>query len=250
VRLLIKRIYYGIRTAIIISWFNGILSILRSPLSALTFFITPLSLVFFIYIFGGKSALGYGLIGGLISSMVSSSIIVETDASFIRIVLKIQDMFVASPVSPISYAAGLALSDLIPGLPGVVFFIAFLAIYNNLNAMQIFLIILSLVITWANISSLGFFISTFARDPRDLWVYAPILSVILGFISPVYYPLSFLPEWARVIAFLSPTTYTGEIIRAIVGFPSENALYLFLGLLLYTFLFIYLAGKRMRWKEK
>lgn len=246
---MIRRIYYGIRTAFIIAWFNGILSILRSPLSALTFFLTPLSLVFFIYIFAGKNALTYGLIGGLISSMVSSSIIVETDASFVRIVLKIQDMFVASPVSPISYAAGLALSDLIPGLPGVIFFIILLSIIDNLNAIQIILILFSLAITWANISALGFFISTFARDPRDLWVYAPILSVVLGFISPVYYPISFLPQWAQMIAYLSPTTYTGEIIRNVVAFSLENILYLFLGLIIYTIAFIYLAGKRMRWKE-
>jgi ABC-2 type transport system permease protein len=247
---MIKRIYYGIRTTLIISWFYGILQIKRSPFSVLTFLLTPLSLVFFIYILGGERALNYGIIGALISSIVSSSIIVETDATFLRIITKIQDIFVSSPVSPISYAAGLALSDLIPGLPGVVFFLTFLALINKLQILQFLAIFYAISLTWANISALGFFISTFARDPRDIWVYAPILTVVLGFISPVYYPITFLPNWAFYASLLSPTTYPAEIIRIVLNLSNNNLLYYSLGLLLYTCVLMFLAGKRLRLKEK
>jgi ABC-2 type transporter. len=239
----------GLKTVLAISWFNGIVNLKRSPLSVLNFVLTPFSILFFIFIFGGPRATTYGLVGGVISTIVSSSIIIETDAAFIRLILKVQDMFVASPCTPLTYVAGLALSELMNGLPGIVIFLALLTHFNHVGVLGDALIVFSAALTWASISSLGFFISTFARDPRDLWVYSPILTVMLSFLPPVYYPLSVIPNWVRPLAYLAPTTYSAELIRIASGISTGDPALYVAGILAYTFILIYFAGKRMRWRE-
>ncbi|MEM0120168.1 MAG: hypothetical protein QW688_01850, partial [Thermoprotei archaeon] len=165
-----NRFTNGLKTVLAITWFNGIVNLKRSPLSVLNFVLTPFSILFFIFIFGGARATTYGLVGGVVSTIVSSSIIIETDAAFIRLILRIQDMFVASPSTPLTYVAGLALSELMNGLPGIIIFLVLLTHFNHVGMFGDALIVYSAALTWASISSLGFFISTFARDPRDLWV--------------------------------------------------------------------------------
>ncbi|MEM3684911.1 MAG: ABC transporter permease [Conexivisphaerales archaeon] len=244
-----SRIVSGIKTALAIVWFNGWLTIKRSPLVAVCTALTPLSILFFIYLFAGSRATTFGLVGGLIASLVSSSIIVETDAAFIRLILKIQDTFVPSPVSPIPYAAGLALSDMFSGIPSLIIFTLLMLYYNPSHTFLIFIIIYSLSLAWACIAALGFFISTFARDPRDLWVYSPIITVILSFLAPVYYPISYLPSFIRPLAYLSPTTYAAELLRDAVGISNSNPYLYGIGLLIYAVILIVLAGKRMRWRD-
>lgn len=243
------RILRGLKTVLVLAWFNGIVNIKRSPLSVLNFALTPFSILFFIFIFGGPRATTYGLVGGIVSTIVSSSIIIETDAAFIRLILKVQDMFVASPCTPASYVAGLALSELTNGIPGIAIFLALLAHFNHMGPAGILLSLFSASLTWASISALGFFISTFARDPRDLWVYSPILTVLLSFLPPVYYPIQLVPQWLRPAAYLAPTTYSAEIIRIAAGISKGNLAAYVAGMLAYTLALIYVAGKRMRWRE-
>jgi ABC-2 type transport system permease protein len=246
---LTNRFTSGLKTILVISWFNGIVNLKRSPLSVLNFVLTPFAILFFIFIFGGPRATTYGLVGGVISSIVSSSIIIETDAAFIRLMLKVQDMFVASPCTPLTYVAGLALSELVNGAPGIVIFLILLAHFNPVSPLGGVIIGVSVVLTWASIASLGFFISTFARDPRDLWVYSPILTVLLSFLPPVYYPISIIPTWIRPIAYLAPTTYPAQLIRMSAGITKGDPLVYLAGIIAYTFILIVVAGKRMRWRE-
>jgi ABC-2 type transport system permease protein len=247
---MIERFWKGLKTAAVLMWFNGFLNIRRSPFSVVNFALTPVSILFFIYLFGGPRATTYGIVGGLVSVLVSTSIIIETDAAFIRIMLKVQDMFVASPASSLSYVGGLALSELLNGIVGVLVFFSLLLYYNVIEALDVALIVYAVVLTWASITSLGFLISTFARDPRDLWVYSPVLTVMLSFVPPVYYPIHFIPTWLRPLVYAAPTTYSAELIRDAVGLSHSNVAAYALGLLAYSLILILVAGKRTKWRER
>jgi ABC-2 type transport system permease protein len=247
---MIDRLTKGIKTSMAIAWFYGVQNIRRSPFSVVNFILTPVSILFFIYLFGGARATTYGVVGGLVSILVSSSIIIETDAAFIRIILKVQDMFVASPASAVSYAAGLAVAELINGIAGVGLFIGLLAYYHPLSPLAVLVIAYACTLTWVSITGLGFLISSFARDPRDLWVYSPILTVMLSFVPPVFYPLTTIPSSFRLVAFLSPTTYAAELVRDAVGLSNSSVPLVSIGLLGYSLLLIMVAAKRTKWMER
>ncbi|MCL5788703.1 MAG: ABC transporter permease [Candidatus Marsarchaeota archaeon] len=244
-----NRFLKGLRTIAILVWFNAYLSVKRSPFILTSVVLTPLSILFFIYLFGGLRATTYGLVGGLVSVVVSSSVIIETEAAFARIMLKVQDMFVASPVTSLSYTTGIALSELSTGLAGILIFIGLILTLHRVSLIGDAYIFVSLALTWGCISALGFIISTYARDPRDLWTYSPVLSVLLSFVPPVFYPLSYVPSMLRPLTYLVPTTYAAEAIRDTLGISAGNPLVFDLGLTAYTALLLFIASNRARWRE-
>jgi ABC-2 type transport system permease protein len=241
-----------LRAIVALFWFDGVLPISRSPFSLVNFIVSPLTILFFIYVFAGPQKVVFALGGGLIAVIVGSCIVLETEAAFIRLEVKLQDMFVSSPISPLTYVAGLSIAQLCNGIAGIALFSALLGLYVHLTFLGAVEIVAAAVITWASISALGFMISTFARDIRDLWVYAPLLNVVLAFIPPIFYPISYIPGAVRFLAYLAPTTYSGQIIQGAVGVTnlSQNSLFQdFAGGVLYTLLLIALAAKLGKWRQ-
>ncbi len=234
-------------------WFDGLLPIRRSPFNAVNFVVSPLSILFFIYIFGGAGSIKYGLTGGLIAVIVGSCIILETEAAFIRLVVRLQDMFVSSPLSPVAYVFSLSVAQLFNGLLGIILFSILIAFEGNITLTDGVEIALAGILTWGSVSALGFLISTFARDMRDLWVYSPLLNVLLAFLPPVFYRITIIPEPFRFIAYLAPTTYPSQIIQTATGIiPGSGidiALY-FAGGIVYTLILVGLSAKFARWRQR
>jgi len=242
-----------IRAVFALVWFNGVLPIKRSPFNLINFIVSPLTILFFIYIFAGPSKVVFALGGGLIAVIVGSCIILETDAAFIRLVARMQDMFVSSPISSTAYVVGLSIADLLNGVAGLILFSLLIVFYVHVNLISGFGIVFAAIITWASISSLGFMISTFARDVRDIWVYSPILTVLLSFLPPVFYPITLIPEQFRFIAYLAPTTYAAGIIQNATGLVQASSGQIFLdfaGGIIYTIILVALAGRLSKWRQK
>lgn len=216
------------------------------------FIVSPLTILFFIYIFAGPGKVLFAIGGGLIAVIVGSCIVLETEAAFMRLVVKLQDMFVSSPISPATYVTGLSIGQLCNGLAGIVLFSTLIAIHVHLTILDGVEIAAAAVITWASISALGFMISTFARDIRDLWVYSPLLNVALAFLPPVFYPITYIPATFRSVAYLAPTTYPAQMIQQAVGVAGsgQNTTAIDLvGGIVYTFILIALSARVARWRQ-
>lgn len=234
-------------------WFDGLLPIRRSPFNAVNFVVSPLTILFFIYIFGGASSIKYAITGGLIAVIVGSCIILETEAAFIRLVVRLQDMFVSSPLSPVAYVLSLSVAQLFNGLLGIILFSSLIVLGDKISFVGGLEITFAAILTWASVSALGFLISTFARDMRDLWVYSPLLTVLLSFLPPVFYPITFIPQSVRFVTYLAPTTYPAQIIQMATGIVPGNGLDItldFVGGILYTLILVGLSAKFARWRQR
>ncbi len=213
---------------------------------------SPLTILFFIYIFAGPSRAVFALGGGLVAVIVGSCIILETEAAFLRLVVKLQDMFVSSPLSSVTYVVGLSAAQLCNGIAGIALFSTLLGLYARISALGAVEIAIAAVITWGSISALGFMISTFARDVRDLWVYSPLVNVALAFLPPVFYPISLIPGPFQFLAYLAPTTYPARIIQGATGLVSLSSTELlldFAGGVAYALALILLAAKLSKWRQ-
>lgn len=242
-----------VRAALVLIWFDGLLPIRRSPFNLVNFIVSPLTILFFIYLFAGPEKAVFAISGGLTAVIVGSCIILETEAAFIRLVVRLQDMFVSSPLSPVSYVLGLSVALLLNGLAGIIIFTTLLAFSASISALGWLDIALACVLTWAAVSTLGFVLSTFARDMRDLWVYAPLLTVVLSFLPPIFYPISVIPQSVRFIAFVSPTTYPAQIIQMSTGlipFSPSGFAFDFIGGVVYVLLLVLLAWRLARWRQR
>jgi ABC-2 type transport system permease protein len=242
-----------IRAVLALIWFDGVLPIRRSPFNVVNFVVSPLTILFFIYLFAGPGKVGFAVAGGLTAVIVGSCIILETEAAFIRLVVRLQDMFVSSPLSPVSYVLGLSIALLLNGLAGIALFSILLAVTGGVSAIGALEIALACVLTWASVSSLGFVLSTFARDMRDLWVYAPLFTVLLSFLPPIFYPITLIPIQFRFVAYLAPTTYPAQIIQMaakLIPFSASSLIFDFTGGTIYVLILVILAAKLARWRQR
>ena len=211
-----------INTLLAIIWFYGFLPLKRNILWTSHYIAAPLAFLFFIYLYGGEARLPLALAGGFVMVTLSTSVSMETEAAFNRIVLKFHDMYIASPIRPISYVIGLAIANVLSAIPGMIIFLIIAFLFINPPLYFIPILFLALTSIWITFSTIGFLISTMARDIKDLWTWTPIISVLLSVLPPVFYPVEILPPSLRWIVYIIPPATSSRIIQHSLGAVSMS----------------------------
>ena len=98
---------------------TGILWLRRNPISMVFSAMSPFSLLFVLFIVSNGEYIEFAVAGSLVMALVGYGLALGQDISYYKTEYKIQDVFVASPVSPLVYMTGLALSQLLFGLPAL-----------------------------------------------------------------------------------------------------------------------------------
>jgi ABC-2 type transport system permease protein len=231
---------------------NGVIPIKRTPLLLVNTLAAPFAFLFFISIVTRGERLGFGVAGGLVLTTLTIGTSLQADVMHFRLDLKFQDMVVASPVRSLTYLFGLALSELVYASPGILTLLAVGIAFNPPTPFTLPIIALTLLLVWALGSSLGFFLATYFRDIRETFAVAPLLSLALSVLPPVYYPIVDLPADVRWLAYLAPTTHASVLVQSALGLTEVTALEWLAGLLVlvgFTAGFIALAALKARWRE-
>ena len=118
-KLKLKRFFF-IYQILVIAYATGILWLKRNPLSLIFSAISPFSLLFVLFVISNGQYTQFALIGSLVMALVGYGLALGQDISYYKIEYKIQDMFVASPVSATTYMIGLALSEILFGFPALI----------------------------------------------------------------------------------------------------------------------------------
>lgn len=242
-----------IRGMLALIWLNGFLPTIRGPMYVLTYMASPLSIVFFIYIFGGEKYAPFAYAGGLLSVVVTNSSWLLGDAVHLRVESRFQDMVVASPMTASAYVVGLAASELVYALPGIGVFVALLASAGLLSLYSVLASSLAMLLVWAGVTSISFAASTFFREIKQIWPFSTLFSMLLSFLPPVFYPITIVPEAVKWITYLTPTTHAALVIHASMGLVSADATTLqlhWVALGAYTVLLVLLASRLARWRER
>lgn len=98
--------------------------------------------------------------------------------------------------------------------------------------------------------SIGYVIASFAKTEDTANTLASVVQFPLMFLSGIFFPIEFMPQWLRPVAAFLPLTYLGDALRqTMVGGTAYAPLpvdFLVLGgWLLVTFL---IAGRYFRWQ--
>src|SRR5919197_2983236 len=110
----------ALKQVFIIAYLTGYLWLRRNPMSLVFTAISPFSLLFVLFVISNGHYVQFAVAGSLVLALVGYGLALGQDISFYKTEYKIQDVFVASPVSPLTYMTGLALSELLFGLPALV----------------------------------------------------------------------------------------------------------------------------------
>ncbi len=241
-----------VRQAFLIAYMTGILWLRRNPTSLIFTAISPFSLLFVLFVISGGDLVEEAVAGSLVMALVGSGLALGQDISFYKTEYKVQDMFVASPVSPLTYMMGLALSELLFGLPALAV-LATLVVYFGGSVLSIPLLVATILLIWGSMSAMGFFLSSHMLHMRNATQVISFANVILAVLPPVFYPIDFLPQALRPLAYAVPTTHASMMLQHIMGItptPAEWSLgFGFAVQLAYLVGFVMLAKTRAIWRE-
>ncbi len=247
-----------VRAVLRICWFNGFLGLARSPLVLVALFLTPVSFLFFIYVLAPRSELPFGVVGGILFSCLFTGTGMMNDCAYLRLERQLQQVFISSPLRPISWVLGMALSQLVFTVPALVLFLTVLLLVTPVSALSFLALLGLIVLAWLLSASLGFLLSTFFRTLREIWPIGMIVFTSLSVIPPVFYPLAAVPADFRWVAFLAPSTFASQLAAHAVGLPVASVpsvpflsspAGLVVGLVGLTVLFIGVAMRFARWRE-
>ena len=243
-----------VRQAFLIAYMTGVLWLRRNPMSLVFTAISPFSLLFVLYVISGGAWTNFAIAGSLVMALVGYGLALGQDISFYKTEYKVQDVFVASPVSPITYMMGLALSELLFGLPALVV-LASLVMFNGGSILSIPLLVATILLIWGSMSAMGFFLSSHMLHMRNATQVISFVNVILTILPPVFYPIEsikILPEILLPLAYAVPTTHAALMLHYIMGYATPEGWSLGFGFavqMAYLVGFVTLAKTRAIWRE-
>jgi ABC-2 type transport system permease protein len=216
-----------VRQALLIAYMTGVLWLRRNPMSLVFTAISPFSLLFVLFVISGGQYIHFAVAGSLVMALVGYGLALGQDISFYKTEYKVQDVFVASSVSPLTYMMGLALSELLFGLPALAV-LATLVVYFG-SVFSIPLLVATILLIWGAMSAMGFFLSSHMLHMRNA------TQVIL-----------------RPLAYAVPTTHASLMLQYIMGMPTAADWSLGFGFAIqiaYLVGFIMLAKTKAIWRE-
>jgi ABC-2 type transport system permease protein len=240
------------RQICLIAYTTGILWLRRHPMSMAFSVVEPASLLFVLFLFSGGENIQFALAGSLILMIVGTGLAVGQDIFYYKTEVKIQDYFVASPVSSVAYMIGIALSDLLFDLPALAVLSLF-AVFFVTSIVHVFLMIPILILVWGMTSAIGFFLSSHISHLRRASEVIYLVEVSLAMFPPVFYSIEQLPLEAQYFAYAVPTTHSSLMLQHIMGFstPQEWSVGLGFGIQVAYFIgFLILAKTKAIWTER
>jgi ABC-2 type transport system permease protein len=239
----------AVRDALIVAWINGWIAAVRGFVWVLSGLLAPLSILAVLAAHGGLEGLKWGLVGGLVWVVASSSISLVGDAAYYRIAIKYQSMLVASPTSPVGYAIGLALSALVFALPALLTYLALLALFG----VPIFTLesAYALAALWLATAGLAFAASGLVRHLKYAYSLPQVLSAVMVVCAPVYYPATIMPS--PYLGVVLPTGAAGIIIQHSARLATYSApllLAAMLSLAAQSVAGLYCTARLARWRER
>ena len=211
------RLRTRLREALYIGLFDA-LPLLRDPMLMLMVSLLSFLPVLFIFVFAGAGGAAIqSLVGAIVLTFSFTGLNAASSVYFNKHWFRFQDMFVASPVSPATYALGLSLGTLVVSIPAVLLSFGVLLVASFPGVVEVGLALGASIMLWLVMVFIGFALGTSTKNVRRANSLPQILGIVLGFLPPVYYPLDRLPGFLQPVALLIPTTHAAQLAKSYFG---------------------------------
>jgi ABC-2 type transport system permease protein len=231
---------------------NSIYEMKNYPVVLLNTVLSPLSFLIVITFVSKGQLIGEAIEGGFIMSMFQSGMSLQGDLSHLKNDFKLQDMVVSSPTTPSAYVTGMALAEVIYSVPALAVLTILAAIYIHPGVVQSLELLGVFLLMFLGSVAMGFTLSTFSSDIVQSFAFSRLISTVFSTLPPVYYPITYIPLPFRYAAYLSPTTYAGEIAQNSTGLIQLSTTDIFSAwtiLIAVSLALLLIAVKKARWRD-
>jgi ABC-2 type transport system permease protein len=164
------------------------------------------------------SLLPVALMGALVFSVFQMGQRIQNEAAYVRIDHKLNELYLASPMTAEAYFLGMAGGILLAYFPPILVLALITELLVTMSWLTWLVVILTAGAVWIFAVSVGYIISTFFRDMRAIWPYASLFYNLFGVLPPVFYPLhTFTPALQPLALVLPPSAATAIINQVRIG---------------------------------
>ncbi len=231
---------------------NAVYEMRNYPIVLINTVLFPLSFLALIVFVSRGSLIGEAVEGAFIMTMFSSGLSLQTDLSHLKNDFKLQDMVVSSPTSWMTYMVGIAISEIVYSLPALTVLSILAHFFIKMSIFGILEFLAVLFLMFISSMALGYTLSTFSSDIVQSFAFSRLISTLLTTITPVYYPITYIPPPFRYLAYISPTTYAAELVQSSGGYLSLAVWMKALDwgiLVAITIILLIIAKTKARWRE-
>ena len=157
--------------------------------------------------------LGVALFGAILFSIFALGQRVQNEAAYIRIDHKLNELYLASPLSAEAYFFGMSIGILAAYLLPIAVLVGFTAFLVGIPPLTGAVLLAAALALWLITSSIGYVISTLFRDMRAIWPYASLFYNVFGVLPPVFYPIGFLSGGLRTAALVVPSSAASSLAQ-------------------------------------
>ena len=225
----------------------------RSPAAAIVPILLPFFFLYFLRLISLPEYFPLQVAGAMLFTTQNIGSWCLADSAAFRIELRLQDIFVASPMDKVRYLFGIAFSNIIPAAPALAVLGIILAQVTYVSIGAWVVLIACVLIIWILYSAIGIALSSRLRSQREVWPVGNLMFTTLGILSPLYYPLSILPPVWREIAQFLPATYAALLVQSALGLRTANGSEMLMDagfLVLSTAVGLVLAWWLYQWRER
>jgi len=190
--------------------------VLHDPLAIASSALVEGILLVFVWVLA-RDLLPFALLGSLVYSLFLIGQFILSEAAYIRIDHRLNEMYHASPLSPEAYFLGMASGLAVGFLPTTLVLFALTLVLVPTSLAGLGAVLLVLLAVWTISASMAYTISTLFKDMKAIWPWASLIANVLGVVPPVFYPLALWPAEWRALALVLPTSAGAALAGAAVG---------------------------------
>ncbi|MBX8639748.1 MAG: ABC transporter permease [Candidatus Thermoplasmatota archaeon] len=194
--------------------------IARNPIAVAVPVLLPFFFLYFLHLISQPKYFPLEVAGAMLFTTQNIGSWCLSDAAEMRLEMKLQELFTASPLDRIRYLFGIAFSNLIPAAPALVVLGILLSFVTHVSPEAWLVLVASIFAVWILYSAVGLALASRVRSQMEVWPVGSLVFTFLGIFSPLYYPLSVLPPAWQVAAHFLPATYAALLVQGALGFTS------------------------------
>lgn len=158
------------------------------------------------------------------------------------------DRFKITPLKPLTFIFGSTLTRFLVSIVSILLImIVSRLLFRTTFQTDWLLFLISIISSTLGMMALGLFLTLIFRNPETAETAASILMVLMVFLAGIYFPLSFLPDYLRIVSAFLPVKYVAELMRHSLGIELVSTAYFVITNVVLSFsgvLLLYFTGKR------
>jgi len=179
----------------------------------------PFSILVPFYLISPREGRPYIAVGTIVFTLLSNSLVTACQDLAVDRLLKRVAVLLSKPITPLEYFLGQLFSNAIQTIPAVAATIAALLLAGLLSVVDVPLLLAGLLLGWYLSTAMGYALAMALKnaDYNTVVIVSNVVSFVLVFLAPIYYPPTRLPGWARLVAMALPSLHIAGVIGAASG---------------------------------